>query len=142
VYDDFLLLERHIAGREFTLGIVDRAALPLVEIVRGERALFDYEAKYRVSDCRHVCEPRLDREIRVGLVDSALRAADALGTRGLVRVDLMLDQRGQPWVLEVNNVPGMTSQSLVPLAASHAGISMAMLCDRLVRDCLPAESLS
>ena len=133
--DRFVVAERFIRGREFTVAVLDRRPLPLIEIIT-DGGLFDYQAKYESPSTRYVFDVDLPPEHTDKLYQSATRAADALDTRGLVRVDLILDPKGDAWVLEVNTVPGLTGKSLAPRAAQRAGIDMPRLCDRLVRDCL------
>jgi len=133
-----VLMERAIRGRELTVSVLNRRALPVLEIVTDE-AVFDYQAKYH--------SPRTEYRFRTGLPPQtlsavsgvAVAAAAALDTRGLVRVDVMLDERRRPWVLEVNTVPGMTRRSLSPMAAAASGLDMPALCDWMVRDALRLE---
>lgn len=138
-YDLFLIAESYICGREFTVAVIDREALPAIEICTP-RGFFDYEAKYTAATTDYRIGQKLGKEVEADLAKAAIAAASALGTRGLVRVDLILDDENRPWILELNAVPGMTSHSLAPRAAAAAGVSMPMLCDRLVRECLPVES--
>lgn len=141
-FDDFLLLERRIIGRELTVSLIDRRPLPIIEILTPHGTFFDYQAKYQSPATRYICDPQLEPSVRDRIVAAAVSAAESLGTRGVARVDLMLDQRDQVWVLELNAVPGMTSHSLVPMAAAHAGMNLPSLCDRLVRACMPTRSAS
>jgi D-alanine-D-alanine ligase len=137
--DNYALAEPLVSGREFTVAVLGRCALPLLEIVTL-CGLFNYNAKYR-DECT---ELRFD----TGLPDPqvaeleriAVAAAACLGTRGLCRVDLMLDDEGRAWILEVNAVPGMTEHSLAPLAARQAGLEMPQLCDLLLQQCLAVEA--
>jgi len=138
-YDEYLLAESLVRGREFTVTVIERETLPIIEVVTP-RGLFDYHAKYTADDTVYRCNPRMSPFARRQIEQTALSAAAALGTRGLARVDLILDRPGRAWVLEVNTIPGMTSHSLAPKAAAHAGISMPELCERLMRNCLVAES--
>ena len=132
-YDSSLLAERWIDGREFTVALLGRRALPLLEICAPGR-WFDYEAKY-VSDA---AEFRFETGLPEAKVDElqavAVDAADSLETAGLSRVDLLVDQAGQGWVLEVNTVPGLTSHSLAPKAANRAGLDFASLCEWMLAD--------
>ncbi len=128
------MVERLIEGRELTVGLLaDEAgvlrALPVVEIVPAD-GVYDYEAKYGRDDTAYLVDP--DIECGQEITDAALRLADLLGVRHLCRVDFMLDRTGRPWLLEVNTMPGFTPTSLLPKAASHAGIEMAELVSRLV----------
>jgi D-alanine-D-alanine ligase len=137
-YDSFVLAEPWIDGREFTVAIVGRRALPLLEI-GTPRGFFDYHAKYESGDTEYRFDTGLSAGTRGEILTAAVGAAAALNTAGLVRVDVMLDRELRPWVLEVNTIPGMTDHSLAPKAAAHEGLSLAALCDSLVRDCLLAE---
>jgi D-alanine-D-alanine ligase len=134
-HDAVCLAEPRIVGREFTVAVLDDRALPLLEVVSPE-PLFSYDAKYQSSLTEYRFDFELDPRRRVEIVHAAVAATRALGTAGLVRVDLMLAHDGHAYVLEVNTVPGMTPRSLAPLAAAKAGLEMPALCDRLVRQCL------
>ncbi len=128
----YLLAEKRVVGREFTVAVIDREPLPALEIVH-QRPTFDFEVKFGAApaDYQFPQDEAAQRAER-----TAVAAAKAIGTRGLCRVDLICDRTGQTWVLEVNTVPGMTAHSLAPLAAAQAGFSMPQLCDRLTRLCL------
>ena len=129
------MIETYIAGAEITVGVIDSDPLPVVEIV-PHAEFYDYEAKYTPGMTDLICPARLSP----GLTNSAQRLAvlanDALGCRGASRVDMMVDSHGGLYVLEVNTVPGMTSTSDLPLAASAAGMDFAMLCERMVESAL------
>ncbi len=131
-YDPFCIVEPFLAAREFTVAVWDGRPLPLIEIVTPRR-WFDYDAKYSASTTQYRIEPPLPGETRQRLTLATLAAAAALQTRGMVRVDLLLSARGEVAVLEVNTTPGMTSHSLVPMAARHAGLDMPSLCNLLIR---------
>ena len=130
-YGDRLLGEEFIAGRELTVGIFDGRALPVVEI-RSKHEFFDYEAKYTKGETDYLVPAPLDAKIETRVKALALRAHDCLGCRDFSRVDLMLAESGEIFVLEVNTIPGFTATSLVPKAAREAGIEFAELCSRLV----------
>ena len=135
----FGLLERRIVGREMTVAVLERNPLPVLEIV-SPRELFDYQAKYHDDSVEHRFESDLADEVVCDLERTAVAATSALGTRGLCRVDLILDQHHRPWVLEVNTIPGFTDHSLAPKAAAQAGVSFADLCNRLVRQCVTSAA--
>jgi D-alanine-D-alanine ligase len=130
-YGHQALLERFISGREFTIGILDNMALPVIEL-KHKRAFFDYEAKYADMGTDRITRPDLPREVSEKLQEIALAAHRALGCRHMSRVDMMLENDGCPYVLELNTIPGFTDHSLLPLAACEAGISFPDLCDRIV----------
>jgi D-alanine-D-alanine ligase len=122
-----VLAERFIAGDEYTCAIVDGEVLPLIRIEPAAE-FYDYHAKYLSDDTRYHCPAGLvpSHEAELGAV--CARAFELVGGRGWGRVDFMLDAQGKPWLLEINTVPGMTSHSLVPMAARAAGMSYEDLC--------------
>ncbi|HEY0789524.1 MAG TPA: D-alanine--D-alanine ligase [Chthoniobacterales bacterium] len=130
-----VLVEAFIAGRELTVGILGNQPLPIIEI-RPQGGFYSYENKYtwtnRGGAAEHECPAALDRELTNRVQETALAAHRALGLEVYSRVDLILDETGQPQVLEVNTIPGMTETSLLPEAAGVAGISMPKLCQRIV----------
>ena len=139
-YDRRALVEERIAGRELTVGVIgldDLQALPVIEIL-PKRAFFDYRAKYDATASEEVCPAEIPAEVAERARAFALRAHRALGCRGISRTDLMWDG-GRMVVLEVNTMPGMTPNSLVPKAAKVAGISYGELVDRLIGWALEAH---
>jgi D-alanine-D-alanine ligase len=140
-FDAMVLAESLVRGREFTIAVLGDRALPMLEIVSPDR-VFTYEAKYQSSLTEYKFDFELATKTRAELLHAAVAATQALGTRGLVRVDLMVGHDGQVWVLEVNTIPGMTARSLAPRAAGRVGLSMAALCDLLLRECLSPVGVS
>ena len=140
-YEAFALAEPWIDGREFTVAVLGREPLPLLEVLTP-RGMLDYEAKYHDPATRCRFETGLPAGEVVRLQSIAVSAAAALNTSGLVRVDLMLDRTGCPWVLEVNTTPGMTASSFAPQAARRAGLDLAALCEWMLRDALAVEVLT
>ncbi len=140
-FDRFLLAEPWIPGREFTVAVIDQVTLPVIEVC-APRPIFDYQAKYQDTTTRL----KLDPELPVGMLQQiqqlAKNAARAIGTRGLVRVDLMLDTAHRLWLLELNAVPGLTRTSMAPLAAAHAGMPFSRLCHHMVQCAMTEEVLS
>ena len=131
-YDNRLLVEQFIAGRELTVGIVDGHALPVIEI-HPKHDFFTYEAKYTKGQTDYLVPAPLEKSVEAQVKMLALRAHDCLGCRDLARVDLILAEDGELFVLEVNTIPGFTETSLVPQAARAAGIEFPDLCARLVQ---------
>ncbi len=125
-YDDVVMAEEFIDGRELTCAILgagsDASALPLVEI-RAPDANYDYHNKYFGEETKYLCPAPLDAALSEDIKQLSVRAYNALGARGWGRVDIMLDKRDAPHLLELNTSPGMTGHSLVPMAARAAGIS-------------------
>jgi D-alanine-D-alanine ligase len=134
-YDPLALVERFITGREMTVSVLGRKPLPLLEIV-GHQQIFDYESKYNSTVTQYRFQTGLAPMKVNEIQQTAVAAAAALATTGLVRVDLLLDDRQQPWVLEVNTLPGLTDHSLAPRAATEAGMAMPELCEWMVWDAL------
>lgn len=130
-YDTQLLVEEKIEGRETTVGILDGKAFPLVE-VRPKQGVLDYRNKYTPGATEYFCPAAFDRAITERIQKAALGAFQAIGGRDYARVDVMVRANGDPVVLEVNTLPGMTETSLLPKAAAAAGLSYEMLCQRMV----------
>ncbi|ALZ75890.1 D-alanine--D-alanine ligase [Rheinheimera sp. F8] len=134
-YDDAVLVEQWINGREFTVSMLDGQALPVIEM-RTPRAFYDYEAKYQSNSTEYLCPAPISAEQTASLQQSAMAAFKAVGASGWGRVDAMLDSDGQFRLLEVNTVPGMTEKSLVPMAARAAGYSFEQLVAKILEQSL------
>jgi D-alanine-D-alanine ligase len=130
-YDPVVIAEKFIDGPELTIGILGEQALPIIRI-ETPREFYDYEAKYIANDTRYVIPCGLSKTKEQQLQALSLKAFRALGCRGWGRVDLMLDKRGRPFLLEVNTSPGMTDHSLVPMGARAVGISYEDLCVKVL----------
>jgi D-alanine-D-alanine ligase len=126
--DSFCLLERTIFGSEWTLGIIDDDPLPLIRIGTNHQ-FFDFEAKYNDDNTEYNFDESVSTELRNGLTETGVQACKTLGTKGVARVDIMVDGDRKPWVLEVNTIPGMTDHSLVPKAAANTGLDMGQFCE-------------
>ena len=121
LYGDTVLIEKCINGDEFTVSVLQGQALPSIRIVTP-RVFYDYRAKYESDRTEYVCKGTSSDAEEQRYADLAIAAFDELGCSGWGRVDFMTGSDGQPLVLEVNTVPGMTSHSFVPMAANHAGM--------------------
>ena len=130
-YDEMALVEEFIPGRELTVGVVGVEALPVVEIVAPDD-FFDYHAKYTAGVSRHVVPAPISEETAAGCREAALATFQALGCSGMGRVDIRLRPDGKFFVLELNNIPGMTELSLLPDAARAHGWSFPELCERIL----------
>ncbi len=130
-HDTQLLVEERIVGRETTVGILDGEALPVVE-VRPRQGTYDYQNKYTPGATEYFCPAPFDRETIERVQKAALGAFRAIGGRDYARVDVMVRSNGEPVVLEVNTLPGMTETSLLPKAAAAAGMNYGMLCQRMI----------
>ncbi len=130
-YDSHVLMEEKILGRECTVGILADEPLPLVE-VRPKTGIYDYKTKYSVGTTEYLCPAPFDAATTARIQEAGLGAFKAIGGRDYSRVDVIVRPEGDPIVLEVNTLPGMTETSLLPKAAAAAGISYPELCQRMV----------
>ncbi len=126
-----IVVEEYIAGTEVFVGILDGRVLGSVE-VRPATKFYDYEAKYKRTDTKYLLPPELARDVIDRAEGHALAAYTALGCSGHARPDLRISERGEPFVLEVNTLPGMTKTSLLPKIARAAGIDYATLCEQIL----------
>ena len=102
--------------------MLDDQVLPLIRLETPHK-FYDYDAKYEANDTQYICPSELDADYEVMYSELAKQAFDAVGASGWGRVDFMVDENNKPWLIEVNTVPGMTSHSLVPMAAKQSGMS-------------------
>jgi len=121
-----VIAEQWVEGKEYTVAILGKTALPMIKL-QTPHDFYDYEAKYQANSTQYDCPCGLPVEKEQQLQTLALDAFQILGGSGWGRVDLMLDASGNPWFLEINTVPGMTSHSLVPMAAQQAGYNFETL---------------
>ncbi len=130
-FDDTIIVERFIAGRELSVPILGEEPLPVVELkVAG--LFYDYHAKYEDERTQILCPAPLTREETTRVQAAALAAHRALECRDLSRTDFLLDAQGMPWALETNTIPGLTSHSQLPRAAETVGTSFVELCEYLI----------
>jgi len=130
-FDDEVMIEAFIAGRELTVGILGDVALPVGEII-PKHEIYDYECKYTAGMADERFPAELTRSEVARVQDEALRAFRALKLTGCARIDFRMTKDGRFYCLEANTLPGMTQTSLIPQAAAAAGISFPELCDRIV----------
>jgi len=139
-FDDEVMVERFIGGREFTVGVLDGAALPVGEIIApGE--VFDYESKYQAGGARETFPAEIPPAESTLLQDYARRVHQVLKLGAYSRADFRRDSTGGFWCLEANSLPGMTATSLLPQAAKAAGIEFPELLDRICRGALRTSRL-
>lgn len=132
-YHDLALAEQFIDGAEYTASVLEDEVLPLIRI-EAPQGNYDYQNKYFSDDTKYICPCGLDAQKEAALKALALRAFRLVGCAGWGRIDLMLDAKHEPWLLEVNTSPGMTGHSLVPMAARAAGLGYEDLCMRILKD--------
>ena len=125
-YGTEAMIEQWIDGEEYTVAIVNKDPLPVIKIV-STHTFYDYESKYQSQDTRYLCPCGLNDEQEKHLQNLALKAFEVMGAKDWGRVDFILDKNDQPYLLEINTVPGMTSHSLVPMAAKAVSISFNQL---------------
>lgn len=131
-FDSSVLVEECIVGAEFTVAVIDGKALPAIRL-ETDNVFYDYDAKYLSDDTRYLCPCGLSAQKERELKDLAERAFESLGCKGWGRVDFMQDALGNFYTLEVNTVPGMTSHSLVPMAAKAIGLSFEDLVEKILQ---------
>jgi len=139
-YDDRVLLERYVKGRELAVSVLGSDPLPVVEAIPRQEDFFNFEARYEIGRTEYVCPAELGDDETARVQELAVRTYETLGCTGFARVDVMLGDDG-PQVLEVNAIPGLTDTSLFPMAAEAAGIDFTQLVERIVESARsrPAE---
>lgn len=133
-YSDEVIIEEYIAGDEFTcavLGNEDPVALPIIQII-PENEYFDYHSKYQSKKTQEIVPAPISEDLRNIINKSAIDVYEALGCSGFSRIDFIVDRKGNPWMLEINTIPGLTPASLLPKAAKSAGITMTDLLDKII----------
>ena len=131
-YGPRVIIEKYIEGKEVHIGILNGSVLGGVE-VRPSLEFYNYEAKYTAGLTKYILPPEIDRNVYERSKEVALVAHTALGCQGATRVDLMIDGKGNPYVLEVNTIPGMTETSLLPKIAGLSGLSFFGLLEEIIR---------
>ena len=137
-YEDVLIVEQYINGREFSVGVVDGKAYPVIEIAPLQ-GFYDYENKYQPGAAKEITPAPIPEELERDLADTAVKVFRALGRRAYSRADFILDEDGKSWFLEINTLPGMTPTSLVPQEAEAVGISYGELCEKIIEIALREE---
>ncbi len=130
-YDQEILIEEFMKGKEITVGILEDIPLPIIEIVPSS-GFYDYHSKYTKGETQYIIPARIPREKYLYAQEISLGAFKELGCLGCARVDLMTDEDGNPFVIDVNTMPGMTETSLLPKAAEFAGIAFGELVERIL----------
>lgn len=130
-FDEKIIIEEYLSGREVTVGILDEKPLPVIEIIPKNR-FFDYQAKYQPGMSDYIVPAKMEEKITALLQEKALLAHKILGCFGCSRVDIILKPDNTAVILEVNTIPGLTQTSLLPKAAKIIGIDFARLCIKLI----------
>ena len=132
VYETEVLVEQYVKGREFSIGVLDGKALPIIEIIPKE-GFYDYINKYQSGKTEEICPAVLDEETTKRMQNEAEKVYKALQLEAYGRIDFLLDSDGKTYALEANTLPGMTSASLIPQEAAAVGIGYEQLCDEIVK---------
>ena len=130
-YEDNILVEKKIEGRELTVGILDGEVLPVIEIIPTE-GFYDYKNKYQAGKTLEICPAEISEGLCRAVGEQAKLAFDALRLAGYARFDFMVDENEKPWCLEANTLPGMTPTSLLPQMAAANGMDYGKLCMKIV----------
>jgi D-alanine-D-alanine ligase len=138
-YDDRVLLEQFIEGREIAVSVLDGEPLPAVEAIPNSQDYYDFESRYEIGKTDFVCPAELPEDVAARLSELAIETYNLLGCHGFARVDFMVPDEGEPQVLEVNTIPGLTETSLMPMAAEAVGISFGELAERLLKTSLSRQ---
>ena len=134
ISSDFIA-EDYIKGVEYTVGILGDSALPVIKLLPPGK-FYDFNAKYESDNMQYICPSQLDDSMEDELKKISLNCFKACGCRGWGRIDIIIDEKGNPWVIELNTVPGMTSHSLVPLAAKQRNINFENLVLKILNSSL------
>ena len=131
-WEDELIIEEYIEGREFSVGVLEYQALPIIEIAPVE-GFYDYKNKYKAGSTVETCPAELSKEITEEMQKYAVMAAEALGSDTYSRMDFLLNKEGKIYCLEANTLPGMTPTSLLPQEAGVIGMNFNELCEKLIK---------
>jgi len=137
-YGNEIIIEKYIEGKEVHIGILNDRALGGVE-VKTSLEFYSYEAKYTAGLTEYILPPKIEEAVYMKAKDAALSANRALGCSGATRVDLRIDDDGNPYVLEINTIPGMTETSLLPKIAKEAGFDFSALVEEILKDAIERE---
>lgn len=131
-YDDRVLLERYVKGRELAVSLLDGEVLPVIEAFPHGEGFFDFESRYEIGKTTYVCPADLDAATTTRIEELSRTTYSLLGCHGFARVDFILPDDDEPQILEINSIPGLTDTSLMPQAAEAAGIAFSELAERLL----------
>jgi len=131
-YDNKVLIEEYLSGKEITVGVLNGKAFPPVEVIPANE-FYDYESKYSSDQTRYEVPAKLPENLRKRLREISEKVFKILGCRGAIRIDFKLNEFGSPFVLEVNTIPGLTERSLLPKAARAAGYTFDQLMEEILR---------
>ena len=134
-YEDSIIVEKQIIGREFTVGVLDGKVLPVIEII-PTKGFYDYENKYQAGKTKEICPAQISESLKEKLSEQTLLAFKTLRLSGYARFDFLADENENTYCLEANTLPGMTPTSLLPQMAAAVGISYGKLCTKIIETAL------
>lgn len=134
-YDGNIMIENYIKGRELTVTIIGQQVFPIIEIIPKHK-FYDYECKYQKGMSEYICPAELSKKLTAKIKNIALEVFNILQCSGYARADFILDENNNPWFLEINTLPGMTTTSLVPKSAKAAGFSFNNLVQMIINESL------
>lgn len=137
-YDNDVIVESFIAGKEVTVGVLGEKILPVVEI-KTSGGVYDYTSKYMSADTEYCIPADLPEDVYRACQSAGMRAHKALGCRGFSRADIRISRSGVPYVLEVNTIPGLTERSLLPMAAISEGLDFFQLCVKMIEKSIKVQ---
>lgn len=130
-FDKSILIEEYIAGKEITVGIIQESPMPIVEILPKNK-IYDYKCKYTAGMSEYNCPAHIKKSLSEKIMSDSVKIFKLLGCKGYGRIDFIIDKNENYYFLEINTLPGMTSTSLLPLAAKAQGISFSELVKKIV----------
>ncbi|MBQ8043999.1 MAG: ATP-grasp domain-containing protein, partial [Clostridia bacterium] len=130
-YDDVVVIEEYVKGREFSIGVIVGKALPIIEII-PKQGFYDYKNKYQAGLTEEICPANLNEEMTQIMQDLAEKAYKALDLEVYSRIDFILSEANVPYCLEANTLPGMTPTSLLPQEARKTGLEYEELCEKII----------
>ncbi len=131
-YNSSVLVEKYISGRELSVPILGNEVLPIIEIKPNYNMFYDYESKYKNGGSIHTIPARLNKNLYHKISNIAIKSMKVIGCEVMCRVDIIVDENNEPYVLEINTIPGMTETSLFPEAAKEYGIEFPCLLDKII----------
>jgi D-alanine-D-alanine ligase len=137
-YDDEVMIEDFIQGREITVGILNGEPLDIIEI-KVEKGFYDYKNKYFSDKTQYLCPAEIDKENYKKIQQMAVDVYNIIGCKGVARVDFILDSNNTPYFLEINTIPGLTDHSLVPKAAKCKGLDFKSLILKIIEGALDGK---
>ena len=139
-FDKSILIEEYIAGKEITVGIIQESPMPIVEILPKNK-IYDYKCKYTAGMSEYNCPAHIKKSLSEKIMSDSVKIFKLLGCKGYGRIDFIIDKNENYYFLEINTLPGMTSTSLLPIAAKAQGLSFSELVKKIIELGLKGKNL-